>query len=293
MNRIVIATHNRKKAGEMLTILSRALPGVEWLTLADFPEAPEPEETGTTYEENARIKAESACRATGLPSVADDAGLEIDALGGEPGLYSKRFAGEETPFPTKMGIILDRMTGLEGEARTARFRCWVAIARPETKTEAFEGICEGHIGLTMEGEGGFGYDPIFVVRENGRTMATLTADEKHAVSHRGKVLASVTEWLQQMLAAPPKAAPSSPEQAQGTLPGAASSTPIQVKLREEYITLGQLLKVADVIQTGGEAKAWLADNSALINGEPDNRRGRKIRPGDRVEFPNGTVVDAV
>lgn len=278
MNRIVIATHNRKKAGEMLTILSRSLPGVEWLTLADFPEAPEPEETGTTYEENARIKAESAARATGLPSVADDAGLEIDALGGEPGLYSKRFAGEETPFPEKMGIILERMAGLEGEARAARFRCWVAIARPDQETEALEGICEGHIGQTMEGEGGFGYDPIFVVRENGRTMATLTADEKHAVSHRGKVLALVTERLQQIISAPVKA---------------GSSAPIQVKLREEYITLGQLLKVADVIQTGGEAKAWLADNSALINGEPDNRRGRKIRPGDRVEFPNGTVVDAV
>ncbi|NDF13567.1 MAG: non-canonical purine NTP pyrophosphatase, partial [Proteobacteria bacterium] len=100
-NRLVIATHNRKKAAEMVTILSAGLPGVEILTLADYPEAPEPEETGTSYAENAIIKVQSACAATGEACIADDAGLEIDALNGEPGLYSKRFAGEDTPFPEK------------------------------------------------------------------------------------------------------------------------------------------------------------------------------------------------
>lgn len=102
IDKIVIATHNRKKAGEMLTILGGRFPQISFLTLADFPSAPEPEETGTTYAENAAIKADSACQWTGLWCLADDAGLEIDALQGAPGLYSKRFEGEDTPFEVKM-----------------------------------------------------------------------------------------------------------------------------------------------------------------------------------------------
>ena len=194
--RLVIATHNRKKAGEMVTILSRRFPELEILTLADFPEAPEPEETGITYEDNALIKAESAAQATGEWCLADDAGLEIDALPGELGVYSKRFAGEETSFPEKMAIILDRMRATPLEERGARFRCFIALARPGSDSKVFSATCEGQISSAPSGAGGFGYDPIFWLPELGRTMADLTADEKHAISHRGKVLTAFGDWWQ-------------------------------------------------------------------------------------------------
>ena len=183
----------------METILTRRFPGLENLTLADYPEAPEPEETGTTYAENAEIKARSAASATGEWCLADDAGLEIDALPGELGVWSKRFAGEETSFPEKMNIILDRMTEVPDEGRGARFRCCVALASPKGDIETFEATCEGRIGRTPSGGGGFGYDPIFWLPEMGCTMADLTADQKHAVSHRGKVLKMLGEALSSRL----------------------------------------------------------------------------------------------
>ncbi len=192
---IVIATHNAKKAGEMTTILSRRFPSVTWRTLADYPGAPEPEETGDTYAENAAIKAESACAFTGEWCLADDAGLEIDALQGQPGVHSKRFEGEDTPFPIKMKSILDQMNGLPDAERGARFLCFVSLARPEYPTEIFNAICEGVIAAEPSGNGGFGYDPIFYLPVLGCTMADLTADQKHAISHRGKVLGEVGDYL--------------------------------------------------------------------------------------------------
>ncbi len=192
---MVIATHNAKKAGEMLQILGARFPTLRFETLANFPGAPEPDEIGSTYEENAAIKAESACLATGQWSIADDAGLEIDAMGGEPGLYSRRFAGEDTPFPEKMRIILERLKDTTEAQRTARFRCCVAVARPNKSTELFSATCEGRIAREPSGRGGFGYDPIFFLPELGCTMADLTAEQKHAISHRGKVLALVGDWL--------------------------------------------------------------------------------------------------
>ena len=188
MPHLVIASHNRKKAGEMLTILSELLPGLELLTLADFDGAPEPEETGATYRENAAIKAESGAAYTGLPSLADDAGLEIDALGGAPGLYSKRFGGEELPFPEKMARILGLLKDVPDEKRGARFRCVIALADKDNPTQFFEATCEGRIAQAPSGIGGFGYDPIFYLPELGCSMADLTADQKNQISHRGKVL---------------------------------------------------------------------------------------------------------
>lgn len=182
----------------MVTILSRRFPSLEIRTLADYPDAPEPEETGTTYAENAAIKADSARDFTNELCIADDAGLEIDAMGGEPGLYSKRFAGEETPFPEKMRVILDRLSGYCPEQRSARFRCCVAIARPGQDTKVFEATCEGRIAEEPSGGGGFGYDPIFFLPELGRTMADLTAEQKHAISHRGKVLKMVGDYLESL-----------------------------------------------------------------------------------------------
>lgn len=184
----------------MVTILSRQLPGLEILTLADYPEAPEPEETGSTYEANALIKAESAAHFTGEWCLADDAGLEIDALPGELGVYSKRFAGEATSFPEKMAIILERMKETPEAQRGARFRCFIALARPGEPSVVFSASCEGRIAREPSGAGGFGYDPIFWLPERDCTMADLTADEKHSISHRGKVLTAFEEWLVQIKA---------------------------------------------------------------------------------------------
>ncbi|HWD37527.1 MAG TPA: RdgB/HAM1 family non-canonical purine NTP pyrophosphatase [Fimbriimonas sp.] len=193
--RLVIATHNRKKAGEMVTILSALIPIVEILTLADFPGAPEPEETGVTYRENASIKALSGLKATGEPCLADDAGLEIDALDGAPGLYSKRFGGEGLPFPEKMARILELLKEVPKQKRTARFRCFVAFAQPgRDDCDVFEATCEGRIATEPSGAGGFGYDPIFYLPEKGCTMADLTAEQKHQISHRGKVLREFAVW---------------------------------------------------------------------------------------------------
>lgn len=197
---LVIATHNTHKAGEMIQILSARFPDLELKTLNDYPGAPEPEETGETYEENATIKAEAAVQHTGEWCLADDAGLEIDALGGMPGVQSKRFAGEETSFAEKMEQILGHLADLSFMQRTARFQCHVALARPEQPTELFYAKLDGYIGNKAEGEYGFGYDPIFIVPSTFCTMAELTPEQKHQVSHRGKVLALAGDRLQELLA---------------------------------------------------------------------------------------------
>ncbi|MBS1703626.1 MAG: RdgB/HAM1 family non-canonical purine NTP pyrophosphatase [Armatimonadetes bacterium] len=191
--RLVIATHNRKKAGEMMTILSERFPSLELLTLADIEGAPEPEETGSTYSENAAIKAQSAFDFTGDWCVADDAGLEIDALDGAPGLYSKRFGGEDLPFPEKMAKILHLLE--DADTRAARFRCNVALVGPNHPVKVFEAICEGEIAAEPSGNGGFGYDPIFYLPQLDCCMADLTAQQKHQVSHRGKVLKQFGDYL--------------------------------------------------------------------------------------------------
>ena len=193
--KLVIATFNVKKAGEMVQILSAALPGTEILTLADFPGAPEPEETGSTYAENSTLKAMSAVQHTGLWCIADDAGLEVDAMDGQPGLHSKRFEGEDTRFDIKMQKILERLDCVPDAERGARFRCCVVIGRPGEDPVVFEDTCEGKIAHAPSGNGGFGYDPIFFLPELGCTMADLTAEQKHAISHRGKVLSRVVAWL--------------------------------------------------------------------------------------------------
>lgn len=199
---LVVATHNRKKAGEMIEILSARFPMLALRTLADYEGAPEPEETGSTYADNARIKAEAGYAFTREWCVADDAGLEIDFLDGAPGLYSKRFGGEDLPFPEKMARILDMMKDVPEERRTARFRCCVALtgSPAEAGTLVFEATCEGRIASEPHGGGGFGYDPIFFLPELGCTMAELTPQEKHRISHRGKVLGALGDYLQGLAA---------------------------------------------------------------------------------------------
>ena len=183
-----------------MTILQARFPGLQLSTLADFEGAPEPEETGTTYESNAKIKSESAFEFTHEWCVADDAGLEIDALEGAPGVYSKRFGGEDLPFPEKSAKILQLMAEVPEARRTARFRCFVALSGPGEETKVFNAICEGRIATQPSGGGGFGYDPIFFIPELGCTMADLTAVQKHQISHRGKVLKAFADHLETIMA---------------------------------------------------------------------------------------------
>lgn len=201
--KLVVATHNLKKAGEMLTLLKEGLPELVLQTLQDYPNAGEPEETGTTYAENATIKVQAAITATGEWCIADDAGLEVDALGGEPGLYSKRFAGEDTPFSEKMARILSLLADVPATDRTARFRCCVAFGSPSHAVQVIETTCEGVIADSPSGNGGFGYDPIFFLPEMGCCMADLTAEDKHKISHRGKALRQFcAQFSEQMRAIP-------------------------------------------------------------------------------------------
>lgn len=190
LEKLMIATHNRPKAQEIAMILQTGLNDLpqEILCLADFPDAGEPEEEGTTYAENAAIKARAAVAATGLPALADDAGLEIDYLGGQPGLHSKRFAGVDTPFSIKMGHLLEKLRGVPDPHRSARFRCAVVIALPTGEQFLFEGSCEGRIAHSPRGSGGFGYDPIFFLPRFGCTMAELPTPFKNRISHRAKAL---------------------------------------------------------------------------------------------------------
>lgn len=176
--KFVIATHNTHKLAELQRIL---LPlGIE--AIID-PNLPDVEETGVTFAENAFIKAEDACRFTGLPAIADDSGLMVDALGGEPGVYSARYA----PVGSRKATVLQKLCGLPTAQRGAQFVSAVCCVFPNGDTVTAEGICRGHIGTEPRGEGGFGYDPIFVT-QNGRTFAELSPEEKDAISHRGEAL---------------------------------------------------------------------------------------------------------
>jgi XTP/dITP diphosphohydrolase len=195
MPKLLIATTNRKKCGEMAEILSAALPGVETVTLADYPSAPPVEETGETFVANAHLKARAAVEVSGLTSIADDGGLVIDALDGAPGVHSHRFLGVDRSFDEKMDAILDRMRDLPDEQRTCRFVCAVVVRTPDGTTFECEGTCEGRIARTKRGSHGFGYDPIFLLPESDRHMAELAPAEKHAISHRGKALAGATPVL--------------------------------------------------------------------------------------------------
>ena len=186
---MVLASHNAKKAAELKSIVEPL--GYAILTLADFPGAPEPEETGTTFEENAAIKAVSAFEFTGLPSLADDSGLEVDALGGEPGVYSARFAGVGADDEANNALLLQRLGALPMEKRTARFVSVVALAMAGNKTVLFRGECEGTILFAQQGVGGFGYDPLFLSTDLKKTFAQASGEEKNGVSHRGRALAKL------------------------------------------------------------------------------------------------------
>jgi XTP/dITP diphosphohydrolase len=194
--RLVLATHNKHKVEEMRAMLAD-LP-VELVGLSDYPDAPEPEETGETFIENARIKAQAAALLTGQYALADDSGISVDALDGRPGVRSARWAGPGSGAPEWIAKTLSELDGVEADRRTARYICALTLAGPEGEIVAeAEGTFEGSIALAPRGAGGFGYDPIFLLNDgSGRTAAELSPQEKHALSHRG---AAVRALLPQLL----------------------------------------------------------------------------------------------
>ena len=197
--KLVLATNNQDKVREMKNLLDGM--GIEILTSKDFDDFPEIEETGTTLEKNAILKSEGIYQATGLPSLADDSGLEVDALNGEPGVYSSRWAGPGCTYDDNNRKLLKELTGIEKEKRTARFRCVIAITFGDGHTETVEGAAEGYITEERISAGkGFGYDPVFFYPPLGKTFAEISLDEKNKVSHRGQALIKAQKLLESKLA---------------------------------------------------------------------------------------------
>lgn len=189
--RLVLATKNRGKVREIREICA-GWP-VEWVTFEDA-EWSEPEETGETYLENALLKARHVSQVLGLPAVADDSGIEVDALGGDPGPRSARLAGAGARDDDNLRLLLRKIED-EAGSRTARYRCVAACVWPEGRVEWAEGIVEGTLLSEPRGTGGFGYDPIFVPEGDVRTMAELPPDEKNRVSHRGRAFRALREAI--------------------------------------------------------------------------------------------------
>lgn len=198
MKEILIATKNTGKVKDFETLLNPL--GIHVLSLNDLEEDLDVEETGMTFEENAILKAETVATALGKVVIADDSGLEIDALQGAPGVYSARFAGPEKSDDDNIDKVLGKMRGVPEKERAARFRCVLAIAGPRRITETFSGSCEGQIIHERRGTNGFGYDPIFFLPQKGRTMAELSSEEKGELSHRGAALAKLQEKLPRWIA---------------------------------------------------------------------------------------------
>ena len=196
MKEIVLATRNRHKGEELSALLGDL--GIQIRTLADFPAAQEVEEDGATCEANAIKKATEIARATGLPAVADDTGLEVDALGVRPGVYAARYAGEGATYEDNCRKLLQELEGIPRAKRSARFLTAAAIALPSGEVQVVQGMLKGLITEKPVGAHGFGYDPVFLVPELGKTLAELTAAEKNCISHRAKAFVQAKEILRSL-----------------------------------------------------------------------------------------------
>ena len=192
--KVVLASHNKKKMAEMKTILSAM--GVEVLSQADVGVDLEPEETGTTFAENAAIKAMAVMQASGLPAIADDSGLCVDALNGAPGVYSARYGGLDDDV-ARYRLLLENLRG--AGTRAAHFHTSVVCCFPNGDVLEAEGDCHGTIAYAPQGENGFGYDPVFFVPEMRKTFGQLTPEEKNAISHRGVALRAFGEKLKEYM----------------------------------------------------------------------------------------------
>ena len=194
--KFVLATQNAGKVKEMSAILAQF--DIEVISAKDAGIDLDVEETGATFAENAMLKAKAICKAANLPAIADDSGLCVDALNGGPGVYSARYGGESLDDKGRYQLLLNNMRGQT--TRAAHFACAIACAFPNGKTLTAEGRCNGTIAFAPMGEGGFGYDPVFLVPEKRKTFAQMTAEEKAEISHRGRALEKFVEKLETYLA---------------------------------------------------------------------------------------------
>jgi XTP/dITP diphosphohydrolase len=199
--RLVIATNNQGKLREFRQLLDGC--GFELVTPADLGVTFDVDETGATFEANARLKAVAAMELTGLPALADDSGLEIDALGGRPGIYSARYAGGDRTATglseaEQRRLVLDEMNDVAGAERTARFRAVICVAAPGREPVCVDGVFEGRIGRDERGTNGFGYDPIFLVAGRDVTSAELPPEEKNALSHRGQAARAILPVVKEL-----------------------------------------------------------------------------------------------
>ena len=195
MTKFVLATANKGKIREMREILQTL--GIDAVSQYEVGLNLEVEETGTTFMENAMLKAAAVCKASGLPAIADDSGLIVDALGGEPGVYSSSYGGETLNDAQRCEHLLNNMKNME--LRAAKFVCTIVCLFPDDDVLTAEGECRGEILYESRGTGGFGYDPVFLVNGTGKSMAELTDDEKNAISHRGAALREFSQNLRRRL----------------------------------------------------------------------------------------------
>ena len=195
--RVLIATTNRHKVREITQLLADA--SIDLITLEAWPDVAAPEETGRTFAENARAKAQYYARATGELTIAEDSGLEIDALGGAPGVESARFGGANTSYADKFAVIYAELRQKGATDSAARFVCALALATSDRVLFETRGIIEGRIAPEPKGAGGFGYDPIFFYPPYGRTLAEVDAEQKSAVSHRGQAFRALRPYLQDVV----------------------------------------------------------------------------------------------
>lgn len=193
MKKIIIATKNAGKANDFKLLLEPK--GFTIQTLLDFPEIPEVEETGTTFEENARLKAETISKLLNEPVLADDSGIMIDAFDGQPGVFSARFAGEPKSDAANNAKVLAMLGEMDNPSRTAHFHCTLVLAHPEKESLVVEGVVTGEIAAYPRGEQGFGYDPLFYYAPLDKTFGELTGSEKNQISHRAQALKKLDEQI--------------------------------------------------------------------------------------------------
>lgn len=196
--KLLVATHNRGKVAEFAEILADL--DVAWLSLDDVGVTEDVAETGDTFQANAELKALAYARQTGLLTLADDSGLEVDALGGQPGVYTARYGGPGLNHVDRYQLLLRNLQGVPPAARSARFRCVIVLANPDGILGATPGVCEGQIAHAPAGDGGFGYDPVFFLPDRRQTMAQLPSAVKHQISHRGRAMKAIEPLLRQTLA---------------------------------------------------------------------------------------------
>ena len=197
--KVVIASRNKHKIDEMRRILHEAGLSLDLVGIQEFPDLPDVDETGETFAENALLKAREICAFTGIPAIADDSGLCVDALGGMPGIFSARWAGTHGNDLANLQLLLAQISHVAPDRRTASFRCAAAIVMPSGAEEVVEGIMRGRIIDTPRGTNGFGYDPIFIAEGYSITTAEMDSASKDAISHRGLAIAALAPTLAQLL----------------------------------------------------------------------------------------------